>query len=135
MGNIILPDFRRCYKHTVIKTVWYLLTYTHSHVCACTHTHTHTQRQMGCWNLMESQEIKLHIHTCCPKLLRSCLTVLLYGLHSSRFLCPWNFSGKNTRVGFHALLLPRDWKCFSYVACIGKCILYHYCQLENPTVN
>ena len=27
-----------------------------------------------------------------------------YGLQPARFLCPWDSPGKNTRVGFHALL-------------------------------
>ena len=27
-----------------------------------------------------------------------------YGLQPARFLCPWNFPGKNTGVGCHALL-------------------------------
>ena len=27
-----------------------------------------------------------------------------YGLHPARFLCPWDFPGKNTGVGCHALL-------------------------------
>ena len=27
-----------------------------------------------------------------------------YGLHSTRLLCPWDSPGKNTRVGYHALL-------------------------------
>ena len=75
VGNIILPDFRQCYKYTVIKTVWCLHTYTYKDTQTHRHTHTHTQRQMGCWNEVESQEIKLHIHICCPKFLQSCLTL------------------------------------------------------------
>ena len=27
-----------------------------------------------------------------------------YGLQSARLFCPWNFPGKNTRMGCHALL-------------------------------
>ena len=57
------------------NSVVFAYIHTLTRACVCAHTHTHTQRQMGCWNEMESQEIKLHIHTCCPKLLRSCLTL------------------------------------------------------------
>ena len=37
-------------------------------------------------------------------LLQSCLTLWPHGLWPIRFLCPWDFSGKNTRVGCGALL-------------------------------
>ena len=47
----------------------------------------------------------------------------------TRILCPWNFSGKNARVGCHFLLQ----RIFPYqgsnhvscISCIGKQILYH----------
>ena len=36
---------------------------------------------------------------------QSCLSLLQpHGLWSARLLCPWNFLGKNTGVGCHALL-------------------------------
>ena len=42
-------------------------------------------------------------------------------------LCPWDFSGKNTEVGCHALLQEsfqtRDW---TYISCIGRQIPYHW---------
>ena len=35
----------------------------------------------------------------------SCLICLWsHGLLSMRLFCPWNFPGKNTRIGFHFLL-------------------------------
>ena len=47
----------------------------------------------------------------------------------TRLLCPWNFPGKNTGVGCHALLKgssqPRDWTLISYISCIGRQVLYH----------
>ena len=53
-----------------------------------------------------------------------------HGLQTSKFLCPWNFLGKNTEAGCHFLLqvssCPRDWTWVSCVSCIGRQILY-YC--------
>ena len=36
---------------------------------------------------------------CCAKSLQSCPTLWTYGLQPTRLLCPWDFPGKNTRVG------------------------------------
>ena len=36
---------------------------------------------------------------------QSCLTLLLlHGLQPARLFCPWDFSAKNTGVGYHFLL-------------------------------
>ena len=35
---------------------------------------------------------------------QSCLTLWPHGLHPTRLLCPWDFSGKDTRVDCHFLL-------------------------------
>ena len=40
----------------------------------------------------------------CAKLLQSCPTLQPHGLEPARLLCPWDFLGKNTAVGSHALL-------------------------------
>ena len=37
-----------------------------------------------------------------------CLTLQFYGLYTARLLCPWDFPGKNTGVGCHALLQGKD---------------------------
>ena len=42
---------------------------------------------------------------CCCLVTMSCLTLLWpHGLKPSRLLCPWNFLGKNTKMGCHFLL-------------------------------
>ena len=40
----------------------------------------------------------------CAKSLQSYLPLQPHGLYPPRLLCPWNFPGKNTGVGRHALL-------------------------------
>ena len=54
------------------------------------------------------------------------------------------FSRQNTEVGCHFLLgkmafppssQPRDQTCFSYVSCMGRRILYHWCHLEADMVS
>ena len=40
----------------------------------------------------------------CAHLLHSCLTLQSHRLYLARLLCPWDFPGRNTRVGCHAVL-------------------------------
>ena len=40
----------------------------------------------------------------CAKSLQLCITLWPYGLYPGRLLCPWDFPGKDTGVGCHALL-------------------------------
>ena len=55
-----------------------------------------------------------------------------HGLQPTRFLCPWNFQGKNSRVGCisypRGSSQPRNQTLFSCVSCIGRQILYHWAK-------
>ena len=64
------------------------------------------------------------------------------GLYSlPRLLCPWNFQGKNTGLGWHFLFqgiiptrgssLPRDQTHISCITCIGRQIPYQLHHLGN----
>ena len=59
---------------------------------------------------------------CVSLVAQSCPTLLWpHGLWSGRFLCLWDFSGKNTGVGCHFLLRgswPRDLSC---LLCLLHC--------------
>ena len=64
----------------------------------------------------------------------SCPTLLW--LWSARPFCPWDFPGKNTGVGCHFLLQPRDW---INIPGIGRQILDHWATeslgLQDPPVH
>ena len=83
-----------------------------------------------------------------------------HGLQPIRLLCPWNLTGKNTRVGYHFLLYgispirgswsaltfpspgdprgssqPRDQTRVSCASCVGMGIFDYYATWEAPTVS
>ena len=47
--------------------------------------------------------LKLASVFCCCLVAQSCLTLATHRLQLARLLCPWNFPGKDTRVGCHFL--------------------------------
>ena len=59
-----------------------------------------------------------------------------HGWQSARLLCPWDSSGKNTRVGSHSLLqgifLTQGWN-WTHVSCIGRWIPPHCTTWEALT--
>ena len=61
--------------------------------------------------------------------LQACLTLRTYGLQPGRLLCPWDSPGKNTGVGYRALLQgifqPRGRTHMSCIPYIGRWVLYH----------
>ena len=59
-------------------------------------------QQCGRWEWQRRKEIWRKV-LYEGKSLQSCPTLWPHGLWPARFLCPWNFPGKNTRVGFHFL--------------------------------
>ena len=58
-----------------------------------------------------------------------------HGLQLSKFLCPWNFLGKNTEAGCHVLLQVSSWTrdqpWVSCISCIGRQILYYCATWEG----
>ena len=89
------------------------------------------------WTLFLFPYIYMHV---CVKLLQSFLT-----------LCnPMDLSPPRSSVHgiFQTIILewvdmpsskgsswPRDWKCISYVSCIGRCVLYHGHHLGSPPLH
>ena len=59
-----------------------------------------------------------------------------HGLQLTRFLCPWDFPGKNTGVGSisssRGSSWPRDWTCVPCVSCIGIWISLPLSLLGSP---
>ena len=67
---------------------WKILnTYTHTHIYIYTHINVY-----------------IHTHTYMCSVAQSCPTLWPCGLQPARFLCSWNFPGKNTGMGCSFLL-------------------------------
>ena len=68
---------------------------------------------------------------------QSCLTLWPHGVEPARLLWPWNFSGKNTGVGYHFLLQGIFQMRGSNVCVLSlpnwQIILYHWATWEAPT--
>ena len=65
---------------------------------------------------------------CCCLVTKSWLTLVIH-----QTLCPWNFPGKNTRVGCYFLLqgnFPRQGSNSNLL--LGRWILYHWATWEAP---
>ena len=76
-------------------------------------------------------EAQLETRVCVfVRTLREVLTLFqVRGLKPARLLCPWDFPGKNPRVGCHFLLQAssrhRDQTHVTYDSCTGRRVLYH----------
>ena len=81
----------------------------------------------------------MYIICVCTKLLQSYMTLWPHGLKLARLLCPWDFPGKDTRVGWLPFPPPGDIPDpgiepqVSHISCIGRWVLYHWCHLGSPT--
>ena len=77
-----------------------------------------------------SVQYKAALHACLvmSDSLRRC------GLQYARLLCPKDSSGKNTVAmpSSRESSQPRDQTHISYIPCIGRRSLYHWCRLGNP---
>ena len=60
----------------------------------------------------------------------------VYEVYPTRLFCPRDSSGKDTRVGFHALFqgitLTQGSNLHLYISCIGRQVLIHLCHLGCP---
>ena len=72
---------------------------------------------LGCRSFPQS------IRYCCS-VTQSCLTVTPWTV-VSRLFCPWDFTGKNTRVGCHFPLQGIFLTQGACVSCVGRRVLYH----------
>ena len=75
----------------------------------------------------------VHTHVCVL------ICIRLFGTHGqspARFLCAWNFQGKNTGVGCISYSRQSSWlknqTLVPYVSCIGRQILYHWATWKAP---
>ena len=67
----------------------------------------------------------------CCLVSKLCPTLLWSHWLLSRLLCPWDFPGKNTRVGCHFLLQGISLiQGSNHASCIGRQILYHWATKE-----
>ena len=95
----------------------------------------HVKFLLGIWKTAKNKDLSGTTVSCnvyvCSVLFDS---LRLYGLQPARFLCTWNFPGKNNGVVFTSYSKgcswPRDQPCVSCVSCIGRPILYHYANWE-----
>ena len=107
-------------------------------VRAHTHTHRDTHTNVYKMSIMSSLDIRDEgSRECWNTVAKSCPTLLRpHILQPTRVLCPWNFSGKNTRARCYFLLqvtfLIQGLKPHPCVCFIGQWILYHCPTLEVP---
>ena len=83
----------------------------------------------------------------CPLMVHACMlnrfsrvrllaTIWTVGLQPARLFCPWDFPGKNSGVGYCALLqgiFPTHRSNPTTSNCIGRRVLYHQCHLGSPS--
>ena len=91
------------------------------------------------WIFLETaktkRKTKKHMRACSvPSLMSSSLWP--HGLYPTRLLCPWDFPGKNTGVGYHALLqgifLTQGLNPCLLQPLHCRQILYHWAVWEAP---
>ena len=67
-------------------------------------SHLWSPPRNSCWVLKQKCS-SFKVICCCCSVAKLCPPLLWrHGLQTARLLCPWDFSGKNTRVGCHFIL-------------------------------
>ena len=82
------------------------------------------------WLCLHASRLNASVRVCVHSVAQSCLTLQYYGLQPARLPCPWDFPGKNTGVGYCALLqgiflTQGSNLCLLCLSCIGRWVLYH----------
>ena len=119
---------------------------------SCIYIHTHSERlsilylYIWYYTTLKEKVIIIKIlrvlqkyYTFCLShliLVQTCLCTQSIGHVQLRLFCPWDFSGKTTRVGCYLLSRepsqPKDWTHGSF---IGRWILYHWATKEAQEFN
>ena len=92
-------------------------------------------RQIWLW--IPTGPITSYATSPCANLFQSCLTLCnlmdcsppgssVHGIYQARILewAAMPFSRGSSQ--------PRDWNCITYISCIGRHVLYHWCHLGSP---
>ena len=133
-------------SHTRMSGSWWVI--TPSWLSGLWRSFLYTSSVYSChFFLISSASVKLVSvsHSVVPDSLR------LHGLQPTRFLCPWDFPGKDTGVGCHFLLqgifptqgsnpgLLHCRQILYWVSYKGSLLLlldaYHFCPLSSPSLH
>ena len=109
--HIVPLKFTQCYM-SVISLFRKILKRAIKMPCNYVHKIEKSSQHILCfWYYPDTKTWHIYM-LCCAKSLQSCLTLQSYELEPNRLLCPWDFPGKNTGMGWHFLLhIYHEYQC------------------------